>query len=50
MRIMRKILHIIICLVLLSSVLMAGTYGKISGRVINTENDEPLVGTNVMVQ
>ncbi len=47
---MRKILNIIICLVLLTSVLMAGTYGKITGRVINAENDEPLVGTNIMVQ
>ena len=50
MRIMRKILHIILCLVLLSSALMAGTYGKISGRVVNAENNEPLVGANVMVQ
>ena len=47
---MRKILQLIICLVLLSSVLMAGTYGKISGRVVNAENDEPLIGANVMVQ
>ncbi|MEA2078096.1 MAG: carboxypeptidase-like regulatory domain-containing protein [Candidatus Marinimicrobia bacterium] len=47
---MRKILHIIICLVLLSSVLMAGTYGKISGRVVNTENDEPLIGANVQIE
>ena len=50
MRTMRKILQLIICLVLMSSVLMAGTTGKITGRIVNAENDEPLVGANVMVE
>ncbi|MCK4812577.1 MAG: carboxypeptidase-like regulatory domain-containing protein [Candidatus Marinimicrobia bacterium] len=47
---MRKILIIMICLIMLSSVLMASTHGKITGRIVNAETDEPLIGANVIIQ
>ena len=47
--IFRRRPNIFICLVLLAQTVFAGTTGKLAGRVIDKDKDEPLIGANVMV-
>ncbi len=48
----RRLLHLFILLCVFftcSDVLLAGTTGKISGRILDAENNEPLPGVNIIV-
>ena len=45
----RKYLSALILLLLVPAVLFAGTTGKISGRVVDTETGDPLAGANVII-
>ncbi len=44
------ILSLLIIFFLLTSVVSAGTTGKIAGRVIDTETGEPLPGCNILIE
>nr|MDA3870733.1 carboxypeptidase-like regulatory domain-containing protein [Candidatus Neomarinimicrobiota bacterium] len=47
---LKKISHTLILLLLFSSVALSATSGKISGRVIDIKTEEPLSGTNIIVE
>ncbi|MBD3288986.1 TonB-dependent receptor plug domain-containing protein [candidate division KSB1 bacterium] len=46
----KKILAVCVLLLLSVSLLVAGTTGKIAGRVVDAQSNEPLPGANVMIQ
>lgn len=43
-------LGVYLILVLLSNVLIAGTTGKLSGKIIDRDTNEPIIGANVIVE
>ena len=47
---MHRTVYFIIFLFIFSSVVFAGTTGKIAGRVVDANTGEPLVGANILVK
>ncbi len=47
---MKSITRYFISLMLITSVLFAGTSGKITGRVVDAETGEPLIGCNLVLE
>ncbi len=47
---MYRYIAILICLLLLTSLLIAGTTGKLAGTVNNAETGKPLTGANVFIE
>ncbi|HMN49706.1 MAG TPA: TonB-dependent receptor [Ignavibacteriaceae bacterium] len=45
-----SLLSIIITLLLISPVVYGGTTGKISGKVVDKETNEPIVGANIVIE
>lgn len=50
MNIMSKTAHTLILIIVCIATLKAGTTGKLSGRVIDEESGEPLIGCNIILE
>ena len=48
-KILRRSYFIVLCCLILSSSLFAGTTGKIVGKVVDNNSGEPLIGVNVLL-